>query len=215
MAVAARMDIRPSQLVLPIEEIERTFDLDEYRQAFVREYVTNGNDGAAAVRAAREAAGKPRMKSAGAEAVAAHRLLRQEEVARAIAVRRKAAALKAQLSEEEFFIGLRSLLHQSLGEARVRKTALVTTVEKAPGDGEEELREKVAMDLEVYDPNPAAAGKALEMMGRALGVFKDATKLEAGDGLVSAFASLIQPSDQPPSELPQSRRSEGGDERGG
>lgn len=191
--------IRHSQLVLPMDELERTFDLDEFRQAFVKNYLTNGNNGLQAVHAANEAVGKKPQTDNGAKKRASL-LLREQEVARAIEVRRIHAAKSNMVDEAYVMRGLKLLVEKGLGEAPVRKTVMVpVTVTSDEADSEEAVEQKARLDVEVYDPNLAAAKGALELLGKSIKLFTDKTEHSADAESISAFESLIRPTMGPPS----------------
>ena len=155
-------EIRSTQMVLPIEELETTFDLDIERAEFVSQYILAANNGTEAMRRVKAATNPNREYSDRYLRKRACVLLQEEEVARAIELRRRHSALGAAASEAEFYRGVRTVLRVALGLEPVKKTLVATSK-----DGIETL------DTEVYEPNMAAAGKSLELLARAQGLLSD------------------------------------------
>lgn len=180
--MAARNPIRAAQLVLPIEEIERTFDLGEFHQAFVSAYVQNGGNGAEAWNEARKAVGK--VPSRNAKTLASRLLGRgkksNEEVKRAIELRRLHAARAAMVTEEEVLRSLRVVRDQAMGLSPVRKT--MATRNK---DGALHMSE-----LEVYDPNLPAAKGAIELLGKSIAMFTDKQDITASMSLREIIGAI-------------------------
>lgn len=165
--MATTRRIRSTQYVLPSEEFERSFALNEERQAFVAAYLVNGNNGRQAVHAARESLGA-RATSNNYAGKRASQLLDEEEVARAIEETRRFAAMTAALDVTEFNAGLRVLLRQSQGEEAMRET--ITAISK---DGE-----LLKHDVMAYRPSVSGQGKALELLGKAMGLLKDKSEIK-------------------------------------
>lgn len=160
-------EIRSTQMVLPLEELETTFDLDIERAEFVSQYILAANNGAEAMRRVKAATNPNRNYSDRYLRKRACVLLQEEEVARAIELRRRHSALGAAATEAEFYRGVRTVLQVALGLEPVKKTLVATSKEGIQ-----------THDAEVYDPNMAAATKSLEMLARAQGLLSDKVKVE-------------------------------------
>jgi hypothetical protein len=168
--------LRAGQMVLPLPELVRDlcameeqqaiqrFTSSQWNLAFVTALIETDGNGLQAVHKANEVMGAPRTTD-GAAKQRAHKILHKQKnsqsVRRYVAMCREKAAAEAGVTQKEFYAGTRALMKQGLGEAKVRKSVVTRDDNGA-----------VAIDeIEVYDPNPAAAGKALEMMGKALKIF--------------------------------------------
>ena len=160
-------EIRSTQMVLPIEELETTFDLDIERAEFVSQYILAANNGTEAMRRVKATTNPNREYSDLYLRKRACVLLKEEEVARAIELRRRHSALGAAASEAEFYRGVRTVLRVALGLESVKKTLVATSKEGI------ETR-----DAEVYDPNMASATKSLELLARAQGLLSDKVAVE-------------------------------------
>ncbi len=150
------------------EEKSKARDGGVWFEQFVLAYIRLDGNGTQAVHAADEAVGRKR-RSDTAAGKCATKYVKQPEIKQAIQVKREKAARAAGIELREFHAGVRLLHRQASGLIPVRKTLVAAY----KGDIETE-------DADVYDTNLAAAGKALEMMGKSLGVFTDNLHVSGG-----------------------------------
>lgn len=172
------MSEAPRQFELGLEDLLcARHRLDAREAALVRVHVAGEAQGLPLHEQARAAGFGGPNATANSLTVAARKVLKRPAVQLAVAEFRREAAKGAQIEHAEVYRGLRLLLDQALGSARVRKTL---TGLRRVGDGDEVVAD--AVDVEVFDPNPTAARGALELMGKALGLWTD--KLEHGGEVV-------------------------------
>lgn len=165
-------EARAWQLALHIqgedEELDNAlgYNLDVWHQHFVSAYV-RGLSGPAAVREADALCGAPMRSGKGAQNRASRLLggkaTHSNAVLLAVENRRMRAAKIAAFTEAEFFSGVRLLKEIGMGTAKVRRTLV-----RANEDGSTRLE-----DVEVYEPSTQAIAKALDMIGRNLGMLED------------------------------------------
>lgn len=165
-------EYKPVQLTLALEgedpELDRALGrhLDRWHQAFVTAKAT-GLDNQAAVHAADAAIGRPKRTDSAAKRKGSDLMNDKNpmsaDVKAAIPLRAKKAAIEAELTEAEFYAGTRLLMRISLGQEKIRKTFM----------SRDEDGEMLPEDIEIYDPNLSSAGKALELIGKARGMFTD------------------------------------------
>jgi hypothetical protein len=159
------------QYLLPFEDLPACREIkhafrDEpvggaWFERFVIEYVALGENGMAAVQAADAHTGRAPRTPNGAK-VWACRVLKKTGVQEAIQAKRAKAALEAGITLREFYSRLRLMHAQASGLVPVHKSYMAVI---------EGMH--VQHDADVYDPSMPGVGKALEMMGKTLGVFQD------------------------------------------
>ncbi len=188
------------QLLLPFDEAAEEAAVEliasrrvpgEWYQAFITAMVDPENRGnqTRAVHLANDAVGlKPTTdnyaKKRGSELMAEGHTIR-----RLVDERRAKAAQAAEFTEEELYRSIRLMPDQGHGIAPVRK------VLSASFQGDITCQE-----VEVRETNLAAVGKANEMIGKALGVFKEQVDHGASSDLLAALAGEIKATKGPPSE---------------
>ena len=171
-------EIRATQMVLPIEQLVTSFNLDLERAEFVTQYILAAHNGAEAMREVKKISHPGKEYSDKYLRKRACMLLKEDEVNRAIEMRTQHAALGAGANEAEFFRGVRTMLRIALGEAPIRRS-VVRSVEAAV-EGKEDETESVdeVRTYEIYEPNLAAAGKSLDLLARAQGLLSDKLQVE-------------------------------------
>lgn len=146
------------------------YNLDVWHQHFVSAYV-RGVSGPAAVREADAICGVPTRTAKGAQNRASRLLggkaTHSNAVLLAVENRRMRAAKIAAFTEVEFFSGVRLLKEIGMGAAKVRRTLV-----RSNEDGSTRLE-----DVEVYEPSTQAIAKALDMIGRNLGMLEDRVRV--------------------------------------
>jgi hypothetical protein len=130
-------------------------------ERFVIEYVELDGNAMAAVQAADAHTGRAPRTPNGAK-VWGCRVLKKAGVLEAINAKKAKAALEAGITLREFYARLRLMHAQASGLVPVHKS-YVSVIEGM----------HVQHDADVYDPSLPGVGKALEMMGKTLGVFQD------------------------------------------
>lgn len=133
----------------------------------------------------------------------ASKLLKKDEVRRYIDDRLDKSALRADITEDEVNYYLRRCVQIGLGDRPIRKTMLVTVKRVDQDGGDVELDsdlEKEYTDVEVFEPNLAAAHNAAVSLGKTKGMFTDKHEVDHGvDGLVELLSSLNETT-KPPGE---------------
>lgn len=153
-----------------LEQGDRQYEDGKWFQGFVLAYIRLDGNGTQAVHEADAALGR-KQRPDGAAAKCASKYVKRPAVASALQESRAKAAREAGIELTEFHAGLRLLHGQASGQIPVRKTLVMA-----------HKGEILTEDADVYEPNMAASGKALEMMGKSLGVFIDRTELTGRDG---------------------------------
>lgn len=178
------------QLELALEEsVLVRARLDARQMALVRAYLANEAQTDAEARKtyaelAREVGYGGARATDNSLKQAVHKALNSDKVQAALAEIRLNAARRAEVTEGEVLRGLRKVAAQSAGDERVTKTLTALrsrTVTDSEGKEHEEY-EAVAVDVDVYDPSPASALRAWELMGKKLGMWVDRAELTGRDG---------------------------------
>jgi phage terminase small subunit len=175
--------------------------LDLLRQAFVKAFLTNGEVAVQALITARAETGMKPM-ARGTSHSYASKILAEPAVAAAIAHRREVAARESQFSITEYYRGVRRLLAQSSGEIPVLESQVKVS------EGEDGELEAQVVDVPVYRPAVAGQGKALELMARNLGVFREQVELSGPGGGPVQLAAMS--SDQLAARLAELERQSAG-----
>ena len=164
------------QYLLAFEEWEETEELLSenknsrqgglWFESFLTAYITQDGNGAGAVHAADAEMGKARRSETAARKCAS-KFMKRPAVKFALAARRKQAALEAALTAGEYLRSVRMLQRMAAGVVPMRKSIV--------SQGEKGVE---TMEVEVYNPSLSALGKATEIMGKTLGVFKENLTIE-------------------------------------
>jgi hypothetical protein len=163
---AGRGAVRAEQARRENADLAPGAELDEFRQAFVAEYLCNGEHGTKAIHAARKATGKRPVKDSTA-AVRATELLNEAAVARVITERRSEAVKAAQITEADYYRYLHRLIRQASGEEPVLETEF--RLHDGP-DGELVAR---TVDVAKCKPHLPTVKGALELVARGLGLYRE------------------------------------------
>jgi hypothetical protein len=146
---------------------------------FVAHYLAEGENGQEAVHAADRDLGRPRRSDASAKNRASKLLRPGQPLRRVLDDVRQRSAWKAGITVEEAYLALRLHHRQAIGAEPMRKSVLWA---------DKETGEILTRDVLIYDPNLAAAGKAVELMGKAARIFDPV--VEGDDDRISLTLNL-------------------------
>ncbi|NNL47627.1 MAG: hypothetical protein HKO76_04610 [Acidimicrobiia bacterium] len=160
------------------------YNLDDWYQEFVS-CLVQGMNGTQAVHSADAKTGRKKKRTDSAAGkwacnILNHKTPKSNEVACALKHRKERAALEAGITEAEVHKGMRLLYMVGMGEATVRKTLVMKDKE-----GNQD-----AIETEVREPNLAAAGKAVEMMAKSIGLFNEDSDARRGQTHEEALDEL-------------------------
>lgn len=131
---------------------------------FVEEYLVDLNATQAAIRAG--------YSEATAAVIGCQNLMKLN-IRQAIEAAQHQRSARVELTQDEVVRDLRELRDICMGRKPVRITEVVKNAQ---------LGEVTAREVEVYALEPTGAGKALDLLGKHLGMFVDRTELSGRDG---------------------------------
>ena len=131
---------------------------------FVEEYLVDLNATQAAIRAG--------YSETTARAIG-YENLTKPDIQQAIEAARNKRSERVELTQDEVVRDLRELRDICMGRKPVRITEVVKNAQ---------LGEVTAREVEVYALEPTGAGKALDLLGKHLGMFVDRMELSGRDG---------------------------------
>ena len=131
---------------------------------FVEEYLVDLNATQAAIRAG--------YSETTARAIG-YENLTKPDIQQAIQERQAKRSARVELTQDEVVRDLRELRDICMGRKPVRVTEVVKNTQ---------MGEVTAREVEIYALEPTGAGKALDLLGKHLGMFVDRTELSGRDG---------------------------------
>lgn len=147
--------------------------LKDKRQKFVEEYLIDLNATQAAIRAGYS---EKTAKSIG------QRLLTFVDVQKAIQEAQNQRSERVQITQDDVLRDLQELRDICMG----RKSIVVTDTVKNSQEGTVN-----SVDSPVFCFEPTAANKALELLGKHLGMFKDRVDITSGDNPLPARINVV------------------------
>lgn len=147
--------------------------LKDKRQKFVEEYLIDLNASQAAIRAGYS---EKTAKSIG------QRLLTFVDVQKAIQEAQNQRSERVQITQDDVLRDLQELRDICMG----RKSIVVTDTVKNSQEGTVN-----SVDSPVFCFEPTAANKALELLGKHLGMFKDRVDITSGDNPLPARINVV------------------------